>query len=228
MALRSNWLTYKWILAIVIACLCIFPAIPSPADTFASDATAKYTSVKSEAVHIVSYRPHFTVKFLKQKLQVSMFMDKLRDFQHTFAVPLVTFLFVIQTLLKWILLMPIRYGSIFIGGSPYGTHDIPERGKAENELHQTRCRDDSENGKGFENICIFHRARGGGLAGRQIFPGLTYKSSPDFWGGFIYCPAELPYKRSLFRGKITLFRRQLGGRQATFRRSEKTRNRTYY
>jgi hypothetical protein len=182
MAPRSKWLIYKWILAIIIACLCMFPATPSPADTFASDATAKYTSVKSEAVQIVSYRPHFTVKFLKQKLQGSLFMDQLRNLQQTYAAPLVTFLFVIQTLLKWTLLMPIRYGSIFVGSSPFGTHYIPERGKAEHETYKTRCRNDSENRKRFENICHLHRVRGGRFAGRQILLGLTCKSSPCFWG----------------------------------------------
>lgn len=109
---------YKWIFVVLLACLFLLPANSFTSVETEYNSTPKYFTANHGAYHLVSYRHHSPIKFLEQKIYVSLVKD---TFQNVFFFPtalIVSFLFFIQNRLKWLMLMPIRYGSIFVISLP--------------------------------------------------------------------------------------------------------------
>ncbi|MGG1663779.1 hypothetical protein [Brevibacillus sp. NRS-1366] len=109
-------------LAILIACLCLFPGSSISAEMTASDAPASYTSLHKGVFHLVSYRPLPSVKFFAQKQHAYLIPVKPQHTLYLLLALIVSFLFIVQTRLIWIILMPIKYGSKFVDSLLKGTH----------------------------------------------------------------------------------------------------------
>lgn len=184
MASRSMLYFPKSILVLILFCLCFVPTNAIANETTDSGSTtSKYVTLHSGSAHFSSYRQHSSVKFLGYNIQVPLFQNFPRITLFALAILAVTFLFIIQTRLKWIKLMPIKYVSRFVNSHPQGTHHIPERGSATHEIHQTRSQHDSQDCQGSKTFLHFHGGNFDRFVYRSVLPGLTIKAFlPLFFG----------------------------------------------
>lgn len=147
----------RLLLVCIIACLCLVPTTPLPDETTDFSSTAKYLAPHPGAIHWSNYRQHVSHKFLEHKLYIYFWKDTSRKLLFALPLLIVPFLFIIQTRLKWILLMPIKYRSEFVIFLLEGNIFIPERGNRY-DVHETGTRNDSTDNQRFETVCLFFAA----------------------------------------------------------------------
>ena len=158
----------RYLFAIIVACLCLFPATPPGHEIPHPDHAGSYLSAYSGAFHFVSHRPPISIKFLDLRLQIVYMPDLDRELPDTLGVRSAAFLLVVQLLLTLLLLMPLKYGSIFVNTLLDGKTTIPERRYAEHEKRRASIQTDRPHGKVFEDFFPVHRARGRWAFGSQI------------------------------------------------------------
>jgi len=150
----------KFILPILVACLCLFPATPSLLnEPITQELGNVYWSSFTSGYHFVSIRPHVPIKFFYHKLLYTRLPDIYRDIPDTSRAMPVMFLCIIQILLILLLLMPLKFGSCrFVVDSLDGTGNIPERGNGQDERQRTSEQNDRPNGQRFEGFPRVFRA----------------------------------------------------------------------
>ncbi len=146
--IRTLWFS---LLAI---CLCFFPSSSISGEPTVPDAQASYTALHKGVFHLVSYRQHTPVKIFVQKQQAHFLPVKPINTLYLLLALLVSFLFIVQTRLKWIILMPIKYGSRFVDSLLNGMQSQPER-RMKNEIYKKRSGNDSRNDQRYQGF--FHR-----------------------------------------------------------------------
>lgn len=109
----NSFIRICW-LALLVTCLCFFPSSSISTEPPVHDAQASYTALHKGVFHLVSYRQHAPVKVFVQKQQAHFMPIKQQNTLYLLLALIVSFLFIVQTRLKWIILMPIKYGSKFV------------------------------------------------------------------------------------------------------------------
>lgn len=130
MALLNFRSAQKYIITVLVACLCLFAVAPvSENEPIAQQQEMAYWSSFTGVYHFVSVRSHVLIKFLDHKLQVASLPDIYRDVPAASTALPVMFLCIIQVLLILLLLVPLKYGSTrFVADALDGIRNIPERG----------------------------------------------------------------------------------------------------
>ncbi|WP_139491288.1 hypothetical protein [Brevibacillus dissolubilis] len=100
------------IIMMIVALFCSL-SISSHSSIIPSDSDFTYLSKKTDAIHMVS-SSHAARKFVGLKIQLLQIKSNDRILVYALPLLLVSFLFSIQIRLKWLHLMPIKYGSKFV------------------------------------------------------------------------------------------------------------------
>ena len=150
----NSFIRICW-LALLVTCLSFFPSSSISTEPPVHDAQASYTALHKGVFHLVSYRQHAPVKVFVQKQQAHFMPVKQQNTLYLLLALIVSFLFIVQTRLKWIILMPIKYGSKFVDDLLKGMARKPERRLRSNEIYKKRSGHDSGNDQRYQGF--FHR-----------------------------------------------------------------------
>ncbi|MGC5327347.1 hypothetical protein [Brevibacillus sp. SYSU BS000544] len=115
MSFTSNNSLQKKILLLLISCLLFLPFYTGSNETINADTTTKYTSQNTGVFHLSTVRlKSFSTKYSWQKIQLD-FAKIGKDIEpYSREILTICFLLIIQTIRKWIFLMPIKYRSRFL------------------------------------------------------------------------------------------------------------------
>lgn len=188
MALLNFRSVQKYIITVLVACLCLFAVAPASVNEPVTQQQEKaYWSTFTGVHHFVSVRPHVLIKFLDHKLPFTNLPDIYRDIPAASSALPVMFLCIIQVLLILLLLVPLKYGSTrFVADALDGIRNIPERGNRHDEKQRTPKQTDRANGQGFEEFPRVFRAGNRRTAGSQILPRILTANPPQTFVGRIF------------------------------------------
>ncbi|WHX29387.1 hypothetical protein QNK09_20175 [Brevibacillus agri] len=147
-----------WLAALLIACLCLLPSGSFPSEWASPDSPASpaaYSPAHHGVFHVAGYRPPSPIAAGEFKLYRDFLTDTPTAILFLLLALLDLFLFLIQKRIHWLKLMPLKFGSRFLGNPRFRTRMMNRKGDSRlNEIQQKRNRNDRRNNQKHQNF--FH------------------------------------------------------------------------